>query len=106
MGCGVSAIPSAEVVMERLRMALAEAGYPDAYLRHIGTDEWGWHDVSCYVSVSDPHWWMACRIVYGPTRHAPWGCRIAEGRTSKDCVLGLCSHLGPALPPRELLRAS
>lgn len=109
----MSAIPSAEVVMERLRMALAEAGYPDVPLNHDGChDVDGWPRVTSPTSaVRNPAvWWAANELVY--PRRPCWACWIAASKWRRSepaasCELGNCTHPnGPARPPRELLRAA
>ena len=103
-------IPSAEVVMERLRMALAEAGYPDAVLMHSHDDPLIITWLNNRTPAELAAHWQASLLVSGP--RSCWSCWLASGawetRTvAARCINGDCqSPEGPARPPRELLRAS
>lgn len=94
----------AEMVMERLRMALAELGYKDAPLYSRGIFRDGWPAIALPPSaVPDAVWWTASSLVYDVI--ACWACWNA--RTGTACINGNCAHPdGPARPPRELLRAA
>lgn len=95
-------IPSADEVIARLRVALAELGYGDAFL--ASEETWGgWPDaVSDADEVPNHIWWTACSLVY-PTQPC-WACYLMH--ESDACIDGNCAHPdGPAKPPRELLVA-
>lgn len=66
MLAGVCA-PEPEVVIERLKMALAEAGFPDSEPFYINvTDPFGWPAVANQNRVGDEVWLKAWRVIGHP----------------------------------------
>lgn len=105
-------IPSAEVVVERMKMALSEAGYPDAVVAHTGASRRTGYPVFHVPNVSLAVRWLAADIAaqslgYPCGRPACWSCYVGSRQDQRSCLTGNCAHPeGPARPPRELLRAS
>lgn len=95
-------VPSAEEVLRRLDMALAEAGYPSVVLTWWDTREDGWPQISSSIfATPDAIWWQACDIAY-EGRIPCWSCYNTP--TYKECRSGNCAHPeGPSRPPKELL---
>lgn len=110
-----SEIPGAETLMERLRMAVAEAGHSDWRVEFHGEyapDGWP-HFHFFGLAKSGLHeravLWHATEAVGIPT--ACWSCTQTSFRDFFDdedaCLAGNCPNPdGPARPPRELLRAA
>lgn len=102
------AVVSAMRRPQRVAMALAEGGYPDALLELVnGAFQWT-------NSPRTPHafaaFWQATSLA--TTDPIPcWACWNASGRRvsaqAQDCAKGNCAHPeGPTRPPRELLRSA
>jgi len=101
-------------MIERVRMALAEAGYPDAHVgiydHPRGGAHYGWTRFPG-TDHARAAWWMVQQVVLRSVeRTCCWACYLAssrcnDDRTGQDCSDGNCHNPdGPKLPPRELLR--
>lgn len=97
-------IPSADEVIARLRVALAELGYEGMEIWHEGLREDGWPILTTEGGVIPPAiMWTAGELAFAGHIEC-WSCWSAH--TGRACSLGDCSHPdGPAKPPRELLVA-
>ena len=99
-----------DALCDRIKMALAEVGYPDAVLIiENGMPVWDSYNNS---RAADAAWWMACELA-GPSLpigHACWPCWSSDTfdiGIGQRCADGECSHPeGPRFPPRELLRVT
>jgi len=96
---------SPDETIEQLRMALAEAGYPDA---NVQPDPWRWFTPE-HTERTFAVWWMAIEVVV-PDEHGCWACysdplnNVTRGWFLIACRDGNCAHPdGPARPPRHLL---
>ena len=98
---------AADQTVERMRMCLAEAGYPDwsVWWEPIDHLPVGWGLI--WVRTDNPavDWQAASLATPGPT--SCWSCwyiNSGDVGISYHCTMGDCSHLGPPTPPAELLR--
>lgn len=102
-------IPSAEIVIERLRIALAELGWDGLTLNPAGQSPGGWPHVKVtwHRGEEFPHLaiiWTAGNIVL--PKIACWACWSSDDVSiAWRCFDGHCQHPeGPARPPRKLLK--
>lgn len=101
-------IPTAEELVERVRMAFAESGFPDVEVGTEGTMPDGW-PVLYWRASPGPSLavaWQAAWVAY--EGHVPcwscWGPNSGSNEAWVDCYSGHCHHPeGPARPPREEL---
>lgn len=101
---------SDEAVCERIKMALAEAGYPGAVVVKNEYRRLSWMNFAEYLAFhlhAYAAWWAANELVlpvYEDGRaHPCWLC-FSTGQ-GVDCARGDCSYpASPRWPPTELLR--
>jgi hypothetical protein len=96
-----------DVVIRKLRGALAEEGFADVPMCEDGTRlPTGQPRIRTVRRVNPEAWWIACSLVYGG-HNACWHCYITPGIDGRDCARGNC-HAGPNDPkfPPRLARRS
>lgn len=98
---------AADQTVERMRMCLAEAGYPDwsVWWEADERSSIGWNLMWLPTGNSAVEWQAADLVI--PASCACWSCwyiNSGDVGISYHCTMGDCSHLGPPTPPAELLR--
>ena len=103
----MTAIPTPEEMVRRVKAAYAEAGWPEVGVQVYAAQPGGWPSFRVYGRSPRPPaavTWQAAWVVY--EGHMPcWSCwRSASRAAQDDCRAGNCHHPeGPARPPREEL---
>jgi len=92
----------------RMRMALAELGWEDVFLKPFWIDDPGYWDFYWGGGSDVPSavLYMAGHLTWPPGFLPCWSCWwfYAGWDTHKLCLKGQCQHpQGPSLPPRDLL---
>ena len=98
-----------DVLVERVRVCLAEAGWPDAEVWEGPQRRWdGKPEVwAPFRGVPEAVWWMAGTLAYGGGDPC-WSCWWGNSRSAERhnaCSAGDCQAAPdePRRPPRELL---
>jgi len=98
---------AADQAVERMRMRLAEAGYPDWPVWWVPNDQSpvGWN--LKWLPTDNPAVEWQAGVLAFPASCPCWSCwykNSGDVGISYRCTMGDCSHLGPPTPPAELLR--
>ena len=104
----MTAIPTPEEMVRRVKAAYAEAGWPEVEVHAGGTSTDGWPRIRISITGPEPPdavtWQVGWVVSDGKTECWSCWCDPKWGTVAADCRAGRCHHPeGPARPPREEL---